>query len=90
MFINKVVFNSFTNKRNKNTVRVSNKVVFYKTRCDEVDSTSLAPPASVKMNSRTPNEDAEQLFYRAPLDSYFTNLINTKFTSSFIRTQKIT
>ena len=59
-------------------------MVFYKTRCDEVDSTSLAPPASVKMNSRTPNEDAEQLFYRAPIDSYFTN-----FTSSFIRTQTL-
>ena len=34
------------------------------------------------------NKDAEQLFYRAPLDGYFPN-INSKFTRSFIRTQTL-
>ena len=30
--------------------------------------------ASLKMKSRTPKKNAEQLLYRAPLDGYFTNI----------------
>ena len=41
------------------------------------------------MNSKSPNKDAEQLFYRVPFDGFLTNLINTKFTRSFIRTQTL-
>ena len=62
-----------TNKGNKNAIRASkNRVVFYKNQMCHIK-------LSLKMKSRTQNKDAEQLFYRAPLDGYFTN-INTKFT----------
>ena len=37
---------------------------------------------------KDPKKDAGQLFYIAPLDSYFTN-ISTKFTRSFIKTQTL-
>ena len=67
---------------NKNAIRASNnQVVFYK---NQVCCIKL----SLKMKSGTRKKDSEQLFYRAPLDGYFTN-INTKFTSSFIRTQTL-
>ena len=62
-----------TNRRNKNAIRASNnEAVFYKNLVCRIK-------LSLKMKSRTPNKDAKQLFYRAPLDGYFTN-INTKFT----------
>ena len=65
-----------TNRRNKNAIRASNnQVVFYK---NQVCCIKL----SLKMKSRTPNKDGSaflELFYRAPLDGYFTN-IKTKFT----------
>ena len=67
---------------NKNAIRASNnQAVFYK---NQVCCIKL----SLKMKSGTQKKDSEQLFYRAPLDGYFTN-INTKFTSSFIRTQTL-
>ena len=37
----------------------------------------LQPAGSLKMNS-TPNKNAEQQFYGAPLNGYFTNFINKK------------
>ena len=62
-----------TGRRNKNAIRASNnQVAFYKNQVCRIK-------LLLKMKSRTPNKDAEQLFYRAPFDDYFTN-INTKFT----------
>ena len=62
--------------------RLANKFILSNT-------TSLKPAGSIKMNSRTPKKDAEQVLCIAPLGGYFTNLINTKSTRSFIRKQTL-
>ena len=82
-----------TNRRTKKAIGGSNnQVVFCKIPDRNLQISSFwanyKPSASLKMKSRTQNKDAEQLFQRAPLDGYFTN-INTKFSRSFIRPQRI-
>ena len=63
---------TLTDRRNKNAIRASNnQLAFYKNQVCRIK-------LLLKMKSRTPNKDAEQLFYRAPCDGYLTN--NTKFT----------
>ena len=46
------------------------------------------PSALLKMKTRTPIKNVKHLLYRAPFDGCFTN-IDTKFTSSFIKTQTL-